>query len=123
MHFLLAKLIEHLHESGKVSLNIGLAPLSGIENHPDQSRVAGNILKIVKKVANRLYSFKGVEQFKGKSSPIWHPRYLYYTGTLAALASLTGDLDRASRFKVKDRTKLIGLIVLFALVFIIIQFL
>jgi phosphatidylglycerol lysyltransferase len=123
MHFLLAQLIKHLSAAGKTSLNIGLAPLSGIENQPDQSRAAGNILKIIKKVANRLYSFKGVEQFKGKSSPVWHPRYLYYMGTLASLTTLAGDLDRASRFIIQERPRVIGLIALYVLALILIQFL
>lgn len=123
MHFLLAQLIKYLHASGKTSLNIGLAPLSGIENQPNQSRAARNILRIMKKVGNRLYSFKGVEQFKGKSSPVWHPRYIYYMGTLASLTTLAGDLDHASRYIIKERPRLIGLIVLFVLVLTIIQFL
>ena len=121
MHFLLAKLIQYLHETGKTSLNIGLAPLSGIENQADQSRLTSTILKIIKKIGDRLYSFKGVEQFKSKSSPIWYPRYLYYQGTLASLTGFTRDLERASRFNVKDRPKLIGLFVLFVIVLIIIQ--
>ena len=123
MHFLLAQLLVHLQAEGKTSLNIGLAPLSGIENQPNQSRVAGNILRIIKKVANRLYSFKGVEQFKGKSSPVWHPRYIYYTGTVASLTTLAADLDHASRFIIKERPKVLVIIIVFVLVLIIIQFL
>ena len=123
MHFLLAELTKYLHLSGKRTLNIGLAPLSGIETQPNQSRVAGSILKLVKKIGNRLYSFKGVEQFKGKSSPQWYPRYIYYTGTLASLATLTRDIDRASRFSRNDRSKIIGIFVLVVIVLIIIQFL
>ena len=123
MHFLLAQLMVHLQTAGKTSLNIGLAPLSGIESQPNQSRVAGNILRIIKKVANRLYSFKGVEQFKGKSSPVWHPRYIYYTGTVASLTTLAADLDHASRFIIKERPKVLVMIIVFVLVLIIIQFL
>ena len=123
MHFLLAQLITYLHASGKSSLNIGLAPLSGIEDQTDQSLLASSMLKILKKIGNQLYSFKGVEQFKSKSSPVWHPRYLYYGGTLASLTILTRDLDRASRFIIKDRPRIIGLLLFFLLGLLIIQFL
>ncbi len=126
MHFLLAELITRLHALNKTSLNIGFAPLSGIELQDNQPILEGRLLALVKKFGNRYYSFKGIEQFKGKSDPIWHPRYLYYSGgRVAALATTVRDIERASRRGVEryKKTKLVIAVIGVIAVLALIQFL
>jgi phosphatidylglycerol lysyltransferase len=124
MHYLLAQVIDMLHKAGKTSLNIGLAPLSGIELEADQPRLTGGLLRLIKKFGERLYSFQGVEQFKGKSDPVWYPRYLYYTGGVASLATIARDLDQSSRLfgERTRRWKIIGTIATFVAIVILVQF-
>jgi len=123
MHFLLAELIAHLNALQKTSLNIGFAPLSGIELQADQPILEGRLLSLVKKFGNRYYSFKGIEQFKGKSDPVWHPRYLYYSGgRVSALAIAVRDIERSSR-RTTDKLRrskviFVAIIVLATLAFI-----
>lgn len=121
MHFLLGRTIELLHAQGKTTVNIGLAPLSGIEERNDQPL----LLKLVKKLGGRYYSFEGVEQFKSKSQPVWHERYLYYTGGLVALPGIVRDIERASRpfGEIGQRQRIVAGIALLIIVIVIIQFL
>jgi phosphatidylglycerol lysyltransferase len=125
MHFLLLELIRMEHKAGKKTLNIGLAPLSGIELEDNQNSISDKVLVLVKKFGNRYYSFKGVEQFKGKSDPIWYPRYLYYTGSVASLPLIARDIEQAaSRFYDRTRKrKIIGVVVIVALLAALVQFL
>lgn len=118
MHFLLSKLIDLLSSQGKTFLNIGFSPLSGIESREGKQLAAEKLLKLLKKFGNRYYSFKGVEQFKGKFQPVWHPRHLYYSGATTSLPYIVSDIERASRlFSEKTRKqKVIGSIVLFLIV-------
>lgn len=123
MHFLLAQVINLLSAQGKDFLNIGFAPLSGIEIRDGKRSSIERLLTILKKFGNRYYSFQGVEQFKGKFKPVWHPRYLYYSGNAASLARIVSDVERASRLfsERSKRYKIIGSIIAFLIIAAIIQ--
>jgi phosphatidylglycerol lysyltransferase len=105
MHFLLLKLVEVQHTRGKRMLNIGMVPLSGIESKSVQNLFSDRLLALIKKFGNRYYSFKGAEQFKKKSDPIWYERYLYYTGSAATLPLVMRDIEHASSRRLYDRTR------------------
>jgi phosphatidylglycerol lysyltransferase len=124
MHFLLKGLIDHLSREGKASLNIGFAPLSGLEIRDGKRPTIEKLLKILKKFGNRYYSFKGVEQFKGKFQPVWHPRNLYYSGNVTTLAIIVRDIERASRLfsERSKRRKIIGGISVFLIIAAMVQF-
>jgi phosphatidylglycerol lysyltransferase len=124
MHFLLKGLIDLLSTQGKTSLNIGFAPLSGIEIRDGKRPTVEKLLKILKKFGNRYYSFRGVEQFKGKFQPVWHPRNLYYSGNVTTLTIIVRDIERASRLfsERSKRRKIIGGISVFLIIAAVVQF-
>ncbi len=96
MHYLLSELLVRLQQQNTKLLNIGLSPLSGLTRLDDPS-VNERLLKIVKRLTRRYYSFSGVEQFKGKFQPTWQPLYLCYRGSSASLITIARDIEQASR--------------------------
>lgn len=102
MHYLLMQLILRLHESGVKGFNLGLVPLSGIEERVDAT-IAERLLAVLKKVGARYYSSEGLEQFKNKFDPQWQPRYLYYQGPAPRLIKIAGSLNRAISLPVAGR--------------------
>lgn len=97
MHFLLESIIAQLDREHVETLNIGFAPLSGLTRTPDDKRVSVKaLLGLIKRIGNRYYSFKGIEQFKGKFQPEWQSRSLLYTGGITELPRIIGDIERAT---------------------------
>lgn len=67
----------YMKEQGYKEFNMGMAPLSNVGNHKHafyRERLAGKIFNSI----SRMYSFKGLRQYKEKFSPDWQPRYLVY---------------------------------------------
>ena len=68
--------------------NLGMAPLSGLEN-----RSLGTLWNRVGSLAYRFgenfYNFQGLRQYKEKFDPIWEPMYLASPGGLALPRILT----------------------------------
>lgn len=75
MDFLIVRLIEDLKNRGFASLNLGMAPLSGLSDAPDAPfwDRTGNL---VARHGTRFYGFQGLFSFKEKFAPVWTPRYL-----------------------------------------------
>lgn len=75
MDFLIVRLIEDLKARGFVTLNLGMAPLSGLRSGPGAPlwERAGSF---VARRGNRFYGFQGLYGFKAKFEPSWKPRYL-----------------------------------------------
>lgn len=104
MHYLLMQLILRFHENGVQRFNLGLAPLSGLEERED-SNLSERFLSALKKLGANYYSFGGLEQFKNKFDPVWQPRYIYYQGTPARLIKLATSLTRAVSVPVAGRLR------------------
>lgn len=88
MDFLMVRLCEELKAEGWQSLNLGLAPLSGLGtlDRPSRFERAGHWLF---RRNRRLYHFAGLRAFKEKFDPRWSPRYLVVPkGTSAFTAAL-----------------------------------
>jgi phosphatidylglycerol lysyltransferase len=99
MHFLLMKTLLNAELLGKRYFNLGLVPLSGVENTKNPQSL-DNLLKVVKKYGRRVYSFGGLEQFKNKFKPDWQPRYIYYQKpSIQALINISRGLNKATEFK------------------------
>jgi phosphatidylglycerol lysyltransferase len=109
MHYLLMQLILHFHEAGVQSFNLGLAPLSGLEDRED-SNLPERLLGALKKLGGNYYSFEGLEQFKNKFEPRWQPRYIYYQGSPARLLKLARNLTRAVGVPIAGRARRITII-------------
>lgn len=88
MEFLLIELMLWGRENGYHRFNLGMAPLSGIENRslaPLWNRVGALLFSR----GEPFYNFQGLRQYKEKFDPIWEPRYLASPGGLVLPRILT----------------------------------
>ena len=75
MDFLFVRLIEWARDEGYPQFNLGMAPLSGLENRR-LAPVFARIGALVFAEAGRLYSFGGLHAYKAKFGPEWRPMYM-----------------------------------------------
>ena len=88
MEFLLIELMLWGQQNGYQRFNLGMAPLSGIENRslaPLWNRVGALLFSR----GEPFYNFQGLRQYKEKFDPIWEPRYLASPGGLVLPRILT----------------------------------
>jgi len=97
--FLLLGLIRILQEAGYRKLNLGLAPLSGLDTDSEAAGIIDTALRFVYVSSGRLFSFEGLRRFKAKYHPDWENRYVAYTGSPANFARIMTALGRAMRVK------------------------
>jgi len=67
--------------------NLGMAPLSGLEEHalaPAWHKVG----RMVQRYGEMFYPFEGLRKYKEKFLPVWRPRYLAAPGGLAMAGAL-----------------------------------
>jgi phosphatidylglycerol lysyltransferase len=67
--------------------NLGMAPLSGLEEHalaPTWHKLG----RIVQRYGEMFYHFEGLRKYKEKFSPVWRPRYLAAPDGLAMAGAL-----------------------------------
>jgi phosphatidylglycerol lysyltransferase len=67
--------------------NLGMAPLSGLEEHalaPTWHKLG----RIVQRYGETFYNFEGLRKFKEKFDPVWRPRYLAAPDGLAMAGAL-----------------------------------
>jgi phosphatidylglycerol lysyltransferase len=95
MDFLFAKLLLHFQAQGYKRFGLGMAPLSGMAEHPLAPRWhrMGHLLF---SHGENFYNFQGLRAFKEKFDPQWEARYLAAPGgmtplfVLADIATLIG---------------------------------
>jgi len=75
MDFLLVSLIEWARANGYAEFNLGMAPLSGLENRR-LAPIFARIGALVFAEGGALYSFQGLHAFKAKFGPAWRPVYM-----------------------------------------------
>lgn len=88
MDFMFINLIAWAAEQGYRWFNIGMAPLSGLENRaiaPIWNRVGA----LTYRFGENFYNFQGLRQYKEKFDPIWEPTYIASPGGLALPRILT----------------------------------
>lgn len=83
MDFLFISLMAAAKAEGYATFNLGLAPLSGLPDHP-LAPAWSRFGALIYKHGNQFYNFRGLRDFKAKFKPDWQPRYLAHTGSLAA---------------------------------------
>ncbi|HWV14240.1 MAG TPA: bifunctional lysylphosphatidylglycerol flippase/synthetase MprF [Cellvibrio sp.] len=87
MEFLNISLILWAKEQGILYFNLGMAPLSGLENHelaPLWHKIGSTIFRI----GGDFYNFEGVYFYKDKFNPKWQPIYLAAPPGLQTAAAL-----------------------------------
>ena len=75
MDALIIKLVEYAKQKGAYYLNLGLVPLSGI-NQPEST--AERVVKYAYEKIKRFSHYKGLREFKEKYASEWHNKYLVY---------------------------------------------
>ena len=82
MEFLFVQMMMWGREQGFEWFNIGMAPLSGVEDHP-LSPLWNRLASFAFRHGEHFYNFQGLRQYKEKFDPVWSPRYLASPGGLA----------------------------------------
>jgi len=77
MDFLFIQLFTDLKKKGYKTFNLGLAPLSGIEDE-EESSFEEKAIHYFFQYLNFLFSFQGLQHYKTKFSSSQEPRYLMY---------------------------------------------
>ncbi len=88
MDYLFAQIMLWGKQEGYAWFNLGMAPLSGLEDHalaPLWSKAGA----LVFRHGEHFYNFQGLRQYKEKFTPQWQPKYLACRGGLALPRILT----------------------------------
>ena len=88
MEYLFIQLILWGKREGYHWFNLGMAPLSGLEDHelaPLWNRVGAFVFRY----GEHFYNFQGLRQYKEKFDPEWKPKYLACPGGMALPRILT----------------------------------
>lgn len=96
MEYLFVQMLLWARDARFDHFNLGMAPLSGLENRqlaPIWNRVGALLFKHTE----NFYNFRGVRGFKEKFNPVWEPRYLASAGGLALPRILTNISALVSR--------------------------
>jgi phosphatidylglycerol lysyltransferase len=83
-------------QQGYQWFNLGMAPLSGIENRP-LAPLWNRAVNLAFHYGDHFYSFEGLRAYKEKFDPVWSPKYLASPGGLALpriLADITTLISR-----------------------------
>ncbi|WP_319371695.1 bifunctional lysylphosphatidylglycerol flippase/synthetase MprF [uncultured Ilyobacter sp.] len=84
MEFLFINLMLWGKENDYKWFNLGMAPLSGIEGR-ELSTFWNRFGNFVFNLGGHFYNFKGLRSYKDKFSPLWHPKYIVFSGDLSLL--------------------------------------
>jgi phosphatidylglycerol lysyltransferase len=82
MDYLFIELMLWGKKEGYQWFNLGMAPLSGMEDHalvPLWNRIGAFIFRH----GEHFYNFQGLREYKEKFNPLWEPKYLASPGGLA----------------------------------------
>jgi len=82
MDFLFVELLLWGQAQGYRWLNLGMAPLAGLEKHP-LAPAWHRVGNIVFRYGEYFYNFDGLRRYKAKSNPVWESKYLASPGGLA----------------------------------------
>jgi phosphatidylglycerol lysyltransferase len=97
--YLVLGLIEHLLTQGATVLNLGLCPLSGLDEKAEDATLIDSALRFVYANGDRFYSFNGLRRFKAKYKPSWEDRYIAHAGGIRSFTRTLAALNRAMRVK------------------------
>jgi len=84
MEYLFVSLMLWGKEQGYHSIDLGVAPLSGLESR-DFAPLWNRVGAIVFQHGEHFYNFEGLREYKNKFSPLWTPRYLVCPGGFMSL--------------------------------------
>lgn len=82
MDFLFVELMLWGRDQGYRWLNLGMAPLSGLDRHP-LAPAWHRVGNFVFRHGEHFYNFEGLRRYKAKFDPHWEPKYLIARGGIA----------------------------------------
>lgn len=88
MDYLFTQLMLWGQSEGYTWFNLGVAPLSGLEDHA-LAPLASRLGAFVFNHGEHFYNFRGLRSYKEKFFPVWEPRYLLSPGGFTLPAVLT----------------------------------
>lgn len=98
MDYLFMQIMLQLHQEGAKQFSLGLAPLSGMgegDGRSPEERLLGYLYRS----GGRLFSFKGLRQFKNKFEPEWQEKFLVYSGGPSNLAQIALALSQVLKVR------------------------
>jgi phosphatidylglycerol lysyltransferase len=96
--FLLMNLMDWLLTQGYQRINLGLCPLTGLEETDEEkNNLIDRVMRFIYANGDRFYSFSGLYRFKAKYEPEWRDRYVAYQGGLRGFSRTMTALMRAMR--------------------------
>lgn len=95
MDFMFLRLMEILRENGHERFSLGIAPMAGVGEEPGAS-IEEQAIRVVINRMNRIFSFKGLKNYKSKFNPVWRDRHLAYRGGPYGLLRVGAALIRAT---------------------------
>jgi phosphatidylglycerol lysyltransferase len=81
MDYLFAKLFEYAKQRGYARVSLGMAPMTGFQEHEEAQWEERLIHGLFQKL-NFVFSFRGLRRYKAKFATSWEPRYLIYKSRL-----------------------------------------
>jgi len=84
--------------------NLGMAPLSGLDEHP-LAPAWHKLGRLLTRYGENFYHFEGLRKYKEKFQPVWRPRYLAAPGGVALAGALLDVTNLISRGVGKILTK------------------
>lgn len=75
MDFIMIELFNYLKANGYTSVNLGFAPLSGLD---DPNNLPERSIKFAYEKIKSFSHYRGLREFKEKFGPVWHNHYLIY---------------------------------------------
>jgi phosphatidylglycerol lysyltransferase len=82
MDLLQVRLIEHFRDVGFERYSLGMAPFYKVGDQPD-APVIERAIRLLYDHVSRVFSYKGLHDYKAKFSPTWEPRYLVFSSETA----------------------------------------
>ncbi len=77
MDLLQVRLIEHFRDAGFARYSLGMAPFFNV-GEESNAPVKERAIRLLYEHVSRIFSYKGLHNYKAKFTPIWEPRYLVY---------------------------------------------
>ncbi len=81
MDYLFIKLFEYARERGYARVSLGMAPMTGFQEHEEATAEERLIHGLFQKL-NFIFSFRGLRHYKAKFATSWEPRYLIYRSSV-----------------------------------------
>ena len=99
--YLVMRFAAILQQNGYARLNLGLCPLTGLDETAEDERTGliHSLLQFTYANGDRLYSFSGLYRFKAKYEPEWRDRYVAYQGGVRGFSRTMTALMRTMRIK------------------------